>query len=71
MLEFITEEISGQLVAFSETTPFKSYWIDELSWVYLTVVAGVAHGPMIYSEKEFLTLEEAVKAANDMESSDA
>jgi len=67
MLDFIEEEQSGQLVAYSETTIGKSYWIDEGVWTYLTVVQGDRAGPNIGKPEVFNTIEDAKQAAQAME----
>jgi hypothetical protein len=67
MLEFETEELSGQLVAHSNKTPFKSYWIEEGAWTYLQVVQGDRAGANIGKAMTFRTIGEAVKEANEMD----
>lgn len=70
MLDFIEEENSGQLVAYSETTIGKSYWIDEGVWTYLTVVRGDRAGPNFDMTATFYDLDEAKAAAETMEVAD-
>lgn len=71
MLEFIHEEVSGNLVAHSETVPFRTYWIDvDSAWTYLTVVQGDRAGANIGPTDTYNSVEEAIAAANEMESSD-
>ncbi len=67
MLEFEREELSGQLVAHSNTTPFKSYWIEERAWTYLQVVQGDRDGAHIGKAMRFRTLKGAFKEANEMD----
>ena len=67
MLEFIEEEISGQIVAFSEKTPFVSYWIDEAVWVHLTVAKPDGNGPRLINYPPFNSLDEAKAAAEKLE----
>jgi hypothetical protein len=67
MLEFETEELSGLLVAYSNNTPFKSYWINEGAWIGLRVVNGDAAGPNIGKEIIFNTLDGAIQEANNIE----
>ena len=58
MLEFIEEELSGQLVAHSETTPFKTYWIDWVgAWTYLAVVQGDKAGANVGKSTTFDSLQ--------------
>lgn len=59
MLEFETEPLSLQLVAQSETHPYRSYWIDEGAWSYVTIVEGDRAGPIIRKSKTFFTVDEA------------
>ena len=64
MLEFETDVLSGQMVANSRTTPFKTYWIDEGAWAYLYTVAGDKAGANISQPQPYHSVAEAVKAAN-------
>ncbi len=67
MLEFETEELSGSLVAHSNKTPFKSYWIEESTWTYLQAVQGDHAGANISKPIAFDTLEDAISGANRLE----
>lgn len=67
MLEFETEESSGQLVAYSESTPFKSYWIEEGAWTYLQVVQADSAGPNLSEPETFYSVEDAMKRAGVLE----
>ena len=67
MLEFIEEELSGQLVAHSETTPFKTYWIDVQAWHNLQAVYGSKAGVHVDRSIPFNNLEDAKAAAQEME----
>lgn len=63
MLEFEREELSLQWVAYSEVTPFKSYWIEDGAWSYLYTVQGDRAGATLSKSRIFSTLEEAMLAA--------
>ena len=63
MLEFEREELSLQWVAYSEVTPFKSYWIEDGAWTYLYTVQGDRAGATISNSKTYYTLEDAMLAA--------
>ena len=68
MLEFETEEQSLQLVASSETHKYRNYWIDEINnGALLMIVVGDASGSRMSKTKQFPTVEEAIKYANDQE----
>ena len=67
-LEFELEENSGQLVAHSLTTPFKTYWIEEGAWIYLGTVQGGRAGANTSKPIAYDSLEEAKEAANLEES---
>lgn len=68
MLEFIRESVSGNLAAHSKVTPFKVYFIDDDSaWKYLTVTGASKRGPCVRNVSQFITLEEAKTAAENME----
>ena len=65
MLEFETEEMSGQLVAHSNTNPFKTYWIEEGAWAHLSTITGDRAGPNISKPQPYHSLEQAIAAANE------
>ena len=67
MLVFIEEEQSGQLVAHSEEVPFRTYWIDEAAWFYLTVVQGDRAGANVGKSETYRSLAAAKVAANGKE----
>jgi ABC-type transport system substrate-binding protein len=67
MLEFEEEENSGHLVAHSETTPFKTYWIDEGVWVYLQSVQGDRAGATYSDKITFNSVDDAVAEANKID----
>ena len=68
MLEFETEELSGQLVASSETHKYRTYWIDEVSGlVDLLIVTGDPAGTKMASPPAFKTVAEAIQYANEQE----
>ena len=64
MLEFKTEEMSGQLVAHSITNPFKTYWIEEGAWAHLSTITADRAGPNISKAQPYRTTEDAITAAN-------
>ena len=65
MLEFETEKLSGSLVAYSETKPFKSYWIEEGACAHLSTITGDRAGPNISKPQHYRTTEDAITAANE------
>jgi hypothetical protein len=65
MLEFEREEVSLELVAHSETTPFKSYWIREGAWAHLRTVQGDRAGATVSRAQPYHTLEDAMQAAQE------
>jgi hypothetical protein len=67
MLEFEKEELSLQWVAHSETTPFKSYWIDEGAWTHMYNVQGSRAGAEVSKAQAYYTLEEAMQAAREQD----
>lgn len=67
MLEFETEPLSLQLVAQSETHPYRSYWIDEGAWSYVTIVEGDRAGPIIRKPERFNSIDEAKAYCEDQE----
>jgi hypothetical protein len=66
-LEWITEELSGQLAAHSKTTPFKTYWIEEGIWTYLQSSQGDRAGVVINKGGAFELEDEAKEAAELMD----
>ena len=66
-LEWITEELSGQLAAHSNTVPFKTYWLYEAAWVSLTYTQGDRAGVHTSRSTPYTSLEEAKAAAELME----
>lgn len=67
MLDFQVEELSGNWVAHSEVTRFKSYWIHEGAWTYLSTVQGDRAGATISKDITFDSLAQAMQAANKMD----
>lgn len=63
MLNFIKEKKFGALIANSETTPHRQYWIEDMGWTYLDVVYGGMRGP----RKTFNSVDEAKAAAQETE----
>lgn len=69
MLEFETEPLSGQLFANSDKCRFTSYWIDEGAWQSLQIITLTNRGPVINKEGTYNTIEDAMKDAEEFESS--
>ena len=67
MLEFIESEHSGNLIANSETTPFKYYCIEEGAWCHLSISIGDRAGVNEYPKGAFNSVDEAKAAAQEME----
>ena len=68
MLEFIEEELSGQLAAHSNTVPFKTYWIEDGAWAHLYTVTGDRAGANTSKAQAYHSVEDAIAAANEEDS---
>jgi len=68
MLEFIESEHSGNLIADSEVTPFKSYCIVDGAWCHLSIAIGDRAGVKEYQKGAFNTVEDAIAEANRLDS---
>ena len=67
ILEFIESDHSGNLMADSNTTPFKYYCIEGGAWCHLSIAIGDRAGVTEYNIGAFNTLEEAISAANGLD----
>ena len=67
MLEFIESPHSGNLIADSETTPFKYYCIEEGAWCHLSIAIGDRAGVNEYPKGAFNSVDEAKQAAQEMD----
>ena len=70
MLEFIESEHSGNLIADSEKTPFKSYCIVDVlgARCHLSIAIGDRAGVNEYPKGAFSTLDDAIAEANRLDS---
>ena len=67
MLDFNESEHSGNLIADSNTTPYKYYCIEVGAWFYLSIAIGDRAGVNEYEKGIFNSLDEAIAEANQLD----